>query len=378
VVALVLLLAAGVQAKFIRPDLEKVPVERLVGNLEGAVEKNPKNAQALYNLARVHAMAFALKTDETEIRKGMEKDGAWFGFTPAFVPFAAQKTDDADKQKAAKAQLAKALARYEQVLKLQPDNLAAQLGHAWAVEQSGTKEEAVKEYRKVIEAGWAKDKDLKNLGLGGHTITAEAAGYLIPLLDKDKDKEEIETLQERIKKLNALPRPITPIAVPLRPGLRARDLEDRSARVVFDADGSGRKQAWSWITPDAGWLVYDPQGRGEVTSALQLFGGVSFWLFWDNGYQALAALDDDGDGELRGKELQGLAIWHDANGDGVCQPGEVRPLSHWGIVALSCSHERDAGHPDRIPWSPRGVRFADGSTRPTWDLTLYPRSRSSR
>src|SRR5438445_365240 len=110
-----------------------------------------------------------------------------------------------------------------------------------------------------------------------------------------------------------LPRPITPIAIPLEANLRVCDLEALDARVPFDADGSGLRKTWSWITPKAGWLVYDPARTGEVTSALQLFGNVTFWCFWDDGYQALAALDDNGDGLLTGKELNGLAIWHDKN-----------------------------------------------------------------
>jgi hypothetical protein len=35
-------------------DLQTVPIERLVINLEAAVKKEPKNVQALVNLARVH------------------------------------------------------------------------------------------------------------------------------------------------------------------------------------------------------------------------------------------------------------------------------------------------------------------------------------
>jgi hypothetical protein len=143
--------------------------------------------------------------------------------------------------------------------------------------------------------------------------------------------------------------------------------------VTFDADGTGLPRKWTWVTRDAGWLVYDPKATGRVTSALQMFGGVSFWTFWDNGYQALRLLDDDGDGMLTGKELDGLAIWHDANGDGICDPGEVKPLSAYGIVAVSVRCERDESHPDRILWSPRGVVFRDGSTRPTFDLILQPR-----
>lgn len=104
-----------------------------------------------------------------------------------------------------------------------------------------------------------------------------------------------------------------------------------------------------------------------------MFGGVTFWLFWTTGYDALAALDNNGDGQLTGDELQGLAIWQDANGDGVCESGEVRPLSEYRIVALSCRYERDPDHADRVAFLPRGVTFRNGKTRPTFDLILKPR-----
>src|SRR5262249_49754946 len=96
------------------------------------------------------------------------------------------------------------------------------------------------------------------------------------------------------------------------------------------------------------------------------------WLFWETGYDALAALDDNHDGVLTGKELDGLALWHDANGNGISDPGEVKPLSEWGIVAISCKSERDPSHPDRIAFSKAGVTFRDGTTRPTFDLVLPP------
>jgi hypothetical protein len=372
--AFCLLLAPTSSGEYALAELQRVPVERLVTNLEEAVKKDPKDVQALVNLARVHGMAYALKTDTAQVRKGQEARGPWFGYEPKFVPFSkVEKTDDADKQKAARAHLARAVERFKEAVQLAPDNLPARLGYAWTLEQAGEKADAVKEYRALIEDAWKKEKDLKTLGLGGHTIVAEASGYLIPLLDKDKDREEIATLTERAARLKKLPYPITPVAVPLRDGLRACDFEDPGAAVAFDVDGSGLMKRWTWITREAGWLVYDPAGRGAVTSGRQLFGGVTFWLFWQTGYDALAALDDNGDGVLAGDELKGLAIWHDANGDGVCNPGEVKPLSEYGIVAVSCRFERDPSHPDRIAFAPKGVTFRDGKTRPTFDLVLKQR-----
>ena len=359
-------------AIYLRPELEKVPVERLTENLTKAVEKNPKDVNALLNLARVHAMAYSLRSDTVEVNK-RTPGRVWFGFEPPLVPFnKVTKVEDKEKLQEAKKHLEKALELYRKAFTMKPDDLKIHLGLAWLLSHTDDKDKAVKELRAVAEKGWEKEKNLRALGLGGHTVTKEAAGYLVPLLDPKQDAKEIATLKERAEMLAKLPRPITPIAVPLRAGLTARDLEDRSANVRFDADGSGIRKSWTWVNKDAAWLVHDPKQSGRVTSGLQLFGNVTFWLFWETGYDALGVLDDDHDGRLRGSELTGLALWHDANGNGVSDPGEVEPLAAHGIVGLSCSSDRDESHPDRIAFSKAGVTFADGSTRPTFDLVLHP------
>jgi len=369
--ALVLFVISA-RGEYAAAQLEKVPVERLTKNLEDAVKKNPKDASAVLNLARVHAMAYSLRSEEVSVEK-RNPNSPWFGYEPPIVPFnKIAKTEDKEKLKAAEGHLKTAIKLYEDAIKLAPDDLKAQLGYGWLLSQTDKKKEAIAELRKVIEKAWAKEKDLKTLGLGGHTITAEGAGYLIPLLDKDKDKDEIATLTERAEKLKKLPRPVTPIAIPLRDGLSVVDLEDHNASVSFDADGTGLQKKWTWINSNAAWLVYDPKNSGKVTSALQMFGNVTFWLFWDTGYEALASLDDNHDGQLSGAELNGLALWHDANGNGICDSGEVKPLSEYGIVSLACQFERDSKHPDRIAFSKTGVTFKDGTTRPTFDLVLHP------
>jgi tetratricopeptide (TPR) repeat protein len=360
------------EGKYIRLQIETVPVDRLVANLSKLADENPKDAQVRFNLARLHAMAFALKTDTAEIRQGQEENGAFFGYEPRHIPFAVQETKDEDKLKEGKVQLAKAIDRYREALKLDPNLLPAQLGYAWCLEQSGKRDEAIAEYRKTIELGWKKEKDLTHADFGWHSIVAEAAGYLKPLLDAEKDKDEIAELDQRIAKMERVSRPITPIAVPLGRGLIAKDLEASGARVRFDADGSGVAKEWSWITPQGAWLVYDPDGSGRVDSALQMFGNVTFWCFWDNGYAAVGSLDDNGDGQLTANELDHLALWHDANGNGRVDPGEVQPLTAYGIVAISCRYERDVADGESVLFSPTGVTFADGETRPTFDLVLRP------
>ena len=207
-------------------------------------------------------MAYALKCETLHVQKGHEEEGAWFGYVPIVVPYhEVKEANDNAYKKAAKVHLEKSLARFRESVKLALDNLPARLGLAWTLEQVGEKKEAIKGYRALIEDAWKTEKNLKVLPMAPETLVTEAVGYLLPLLDKKKDQEEIATLSGRVRLLRSRSRPITPIAVPLRAGLRAQDIEDRDAAVRFDADGSGLKPKWTWVANDAGWLVYDRTGK---------------------------------------------------------------------------------------------------------------------
>jgi hypothetical protein len=245
------------------------------------------------------------------------------------------------------------------------------LGYAWCLDRAGRIGEAIPLYRRIIADAWATEGKARSAGEfpGWQAVTAEAAGYLIPHLDPAKDAAELATLRGRLDQLIRLPRPITPIVVPLDDRATPAAIVDESADVRFDLDGSGRRDPWQWITPRAGWLVYDHAGAGGIDSGLQLFGSVTFWLFWSHGYEAMRALDDDGDGRLAGSELRHLALWVDADGDGRSDPGEVRALQDHGVVVLSTRFV-EGGGPSVAAWSPHGVTLADGRTRPTFDILL--------
>ncbi|HEX2973842.1 MAG TPA: hypothetical protein VHP11_16030 [Tepidisphaeraceae bacterium] len=143
-------------------------------------------------------------------------------------------------------------------------------------------------------------------------------------------------------------------------------LIDPQAQVRFDLAGNGSGRLWPWVKPQTGILVWDPQRTGQVTSGRQLFGSVTWWMFWSSGYEALAALDDDGDGFLRGRELEGLAVWRDAGSDAQSGPGEVVPVPVLGIerIAVHATQTQNGSG-----YSPEGIWMRDGRHLPTYDWT---------
>jgi tetratricopeptide (TPR) repeat protein len=371
VVALGATAGAVVLSESMNYEAAEVPVERVVRNIEQLLVQRPDDIQLRVNLARVHMEAYVLKRDSIFVRRNDPTGGPYLGWLEANVmPKPKASANEAARQ-AAQQHLTTAIAIYEDVIARAPTQATARLGYAWSLQEAGLKDRAITAYRDAIRVAWPQENQQKSYLQGFQTITEEAAKYLIPLLDKDRDKAEIAVLDGYRAELDSRKRAITPIAIPLRDGATAAEMVDDSARVLFDLDGTGIPKRWTWITPDAGWLVMDLRGRGRITSALQMFGNVTFWLFWDNGYDAMRTLDDDADGFLRGDELEGLALWRDANQNGVSDPGEVAPLAAWKITELSCRYVFDARHPDEIAFSPNGVRFEDGRTRPTFDLVMH-------
>ena len=370
--AALLTVSASVGAIYMRPDIEDVPVARLVANLEKELAADPKNPDIHLRLGRLYAVAYSANTTELPVTvlAGADKkprQEVWFGHEPDLIP---QKVaPGATRSEASKAFLAKSVEHYRHVVQLNPAGLIGRIGYAWTLEESGERAAAVAEYRRVVEQAWPKEEKAKFAEPGQRFFTEEAAGRLIPLLDPKRDAEEIATLRARAERLGRVPRAITPIAIPLTDASSPKAIVDLDASVAFDADGTGLRKPWTWISPDAAWLVYDAPATGRITSALQLFGNVTFWNVWENGYEAMKALDDDGDGELRGRELRYLALWRDVNRDAVSDAGEVRPLAESGIVALTCRGTKGDGI-FAAAVAERGVRLEDGRVRPTYDVIL--------
>lgn len=405
---LTLWLSPRSHALYVRIDIEKVPVERILANLQSRLKEQPDSIDLHYQLARAHAMAAFSESEEFPVYKSgkyfqgrvMYSEFGGDNGTPVDGGFRNERTGGLKGRDIGR-NLSRALKHYGESLRLLRESndideiksnvISVQLGYAWCLEKAGLRVLALEVYRQTLCIAWQaevngafdierwkkgvrlefkdviKDEapnifDRSSLG-PGIVFSEECIGYMLRLLDKQKDATEIGVLNYHMGRLKKMGRMVTPIVIPLSDA-SFESLVDRDAGVAFDLDGSGLSRHWGWITPKAAWLVFDAKESGQITSGLQMFGNVTFWIFWRDGYQALGSLDANGDQLLEGEELSGLALWHDANGNGISEPGEVKPVSTYGIDQLSCRSESIGLD---LRQSLRGVRFKDGTTRPTYD-----------
>ncbi len=356
-------------AMYFTLETRKVPIARMIANLERQVEAKPRDPDLAWRLGRLHGMAYAQGIDSVEVFVNNEEQEHYFTEEPPVVHSRVVTPEGKEKVTTAREHLEEAIKWYETAHTLAPERVDISLGYGWCLEQAGKKREAMEIYRDLIDKEFKKTEDP-----GRKAIFAEALHYLINLLDPVSDSNEVATRRAQLKELESWLTWVTPIAIPLGDGREIADILRDDLDVPFDVDGSGRDQRWTWIDPAAAWLVHDYGDLGDIRSGRDLFGNVTFWVFWKNGYEALAALDDNGDGWLRGHELRGLKLWNDLDSDGAYDGGELRTLTDCGIAGLCCGYTLTE-HEGRRMWMSRdGVEFSDGSRRPSYDVVLEPRS----
>jgi hypothetical protein len=362
---------------YVPVETKKVPVARLIANLEREFEADPKDANVAWRLGRLYGLAYAEGIDSIDVVINQEDEWEYFGtWTGPMMHWNVIPPDNEERAKEAKEQLQKAIKWYEIARTLNPKDAMASLGYGWCLAQNGRKREARNIYREIInqEFGPGERQDLeRGVYPPGKAVTGEALRYLIDLLNPVMDWNELRARRKQLEQVEQWPTAISPIAIPLGGERGIADIVRDDLDVSFDLDGSGRDQCWTWIDPTAAWLVHDLGDRGDIRSGRDLFGNVTFWVFWNNGYEALAALDDNGDGYLRDDELRGLKLWNDRDSNGVCHDSELRALGECGITALSCTCSV-IEHQGRSMWVSRdGVLFSDGSRRTSYDVVLRPR-----
>lgn len=398
--------AAGI---FVQLD-EPVPVDRLIANLKRFVDANPQDASGHYTLGRVHSLAYAKlaygqpEPDRVRVitpeKRRLFNDKEAHPDLPTFAPYDSVRVGPGVDQPpapsaAALKHLQESLAEYAQAVRLAPDNGLYHLGNAWMGEQAALyaealaklppngarpqlpttkpdwREQALASYRGAFALRF--NEDIKTGG-GVQTpdrlVSREAATAIIRLLERDgitdAERREIDEMRDALGQLAQLPMAITPIVFAMEQGRPWNTIVSESGRTRFDLAGDGGDRQWPWLKADVGLLVWDPDRTRRIASGRQLFGTSTWWIFWETGYHALAALDDDGDGQLRGGELDGIAAWFDRDGNGQSDQGEVVSLSSLRIVALRTAGESHSAE-DVAAWNPAGIELAGGQTLPTWD-----------
>jgi hypothetical protein len=370
---------------------EPVPLERLVKNLGQHLKDNPKDAHAYYTLGRIYSLAFATSGEEVRVVVkgwGTKKPLPLPEFAPYSTILVSRGADGPDA--AALDHLVQSVRNYQQATKLAADKGLYWLGLGWMLERgaayaaqadapfltkpgkaskSAWLDQALTAYRRAYELTWAGDLKMQYLGPGADpSISLEAGQGMLRILAQRQltaaEKAEASRVRTAVGKLQERPRAITPIIFPMDGRTRLEGLISPDVVVQFDLAGDGREESWPWVGPQAGILVWDPENTGWVTSGRQMFGSVTWWMFWRNGYEALAALDDDRDGWLTGAELAGIAVWCDRNGNAVSEAGEVCPLADTGVVGVvvAATDERNG-----VLWNPEGLLRADGTPVPTYD-----------
>jgi VCBS repeat-containing protein len=104
--------------------------------------------------------------------------------------------------------------------------------------------------------------------------------------------------------------------------------------VYFDLDADGTLERIEWLAGSGdGFLIDNRDGNAaQNMDGSRLFGDQG-GLF-ANGYEKLATLDANNDGELTEDELEGLSFWVD-DGDAVVEDGEIQSLDDYGIDSIS-------------------------------------------
>lgn len=218
------------------------------------------------------------------------------------------------------------------------------------------------------------DADLQRTGLPveglGGIIAHEAGKAYVRLWEAETSipvevQERIVGIKSNLATLEALRVvAITPIVFTLEAATSLAGLLTPERIVRFDLDGDGVAEERPWIKPTTGLLVWDAKGNGKILSGRQLFGSVTWWLFFPDGYRAMDLLDDNRDGLLTAGERKGIAVWFDRNSDGRSDSGEVVSLDSLGIAAIAT---RLTGYDGQSPMHSAGIRLKDGRTLPSYD-----------
>ncbi len=107
----------------------------------------------------------------------------------------------------------------------------------------------------------------------------------------------------------------------------------------FDLAGVEATLPTDWVSAQTPWLAMDLDGNGSIDDGRELFGSMTALPDGTrarNGFLALRALDEDGDGQItpRDPAFSELLVWRDADQDRRSSPAEIVSARDAGIVSI--------------------------------------------
>jgi hypothetical protein len=114
----------------------------------------------------------------------------------------------------------------------------------------------------------------------------------------------------------------------------------------FDLVGAGASVDTDWVDASTPWLALDRDGNGAIDDGRELFGSMTelpTGVRASNGFVALAALDEDGDGWITAADgvFSRLLLWSDRDQDRHSTAGELIRAEDAGIVAISLGYRNE-------------------------------------
>ncbi|MCL5770151.1 MAG: hypothetical protein M1588_02390, partial [Planctomycetes bacterium] len=145
--------------------------------------------------------------------------------------------------------------------------------------------------------------------------------------------------------------------------------------VNFDHAADGFAERTGWVAPGDGLLVWDRDVNGAIDSGRELFGSETVLpngLKAVNGFEALRALDANGDGVIDANDpvYAQLRVWVDGNTDGRNAEGELLTLEEAGVRSINVAYS-DSSFVDAQGNAHRQVgsyTTTDGQTRAATDV----------
>ncbi|MBL9027127.1 MAG: calcium-binding protein [Myxococcales bacterium] len=98
-----------------------------------------------------------------------------------------------------------------------------------------------------------------------------------------------------------------------------------------------------WVSSATPWLALDRNGNGAIDDGSELFGSATELASGaraTNGFQALAELDENGDGVISSADgrFGSLVAWTDLDQDRVSDPGELTTIASLGVESISLGY----------------------------------------